>query len=83
LLILSRKLNQTILIGDDIAISVVYISKGKGKGKGRVKLGIEAPIEIPVHRSEVQAEIDEQRRWEIDDDDGGDGGEMEGQADGR
>jgi carbon storage regulator len=78
LLILSRKLNQTVLIGDDIAISVVYISKGKGKG--RVKLGIEAPIEIPVHRSEVQAEIDGQRRWEIDDD-GGDG--REGQADGR
>ena len=47
MLVLSRKKNETIVIGDDITIVVVEIRGDK------VRLGIEAPKEVPVHRQEV------------------------------
>jgi carbon storage regulator len=50
-LVLSRKLNQAIVIGDDIRIVVVAVERDT------VKLGIDAPRTIPVHRSEVYEEI--------------------------
>jgi len=50
-LVLSRKLNQSIMVGDDVRIVVVAVDRDT------VKLGIEAPREIPVHRSEVYEEI--------------------------
>ena len=46
-LVLSRKKNQSIIIGDSITIVVVEIRGDK------VRLGIEAPKEVPVHRGEV------------------------------
>ncbi|MFH1671936.1 MAG: carbon storage regulator CsrA [Pseudomonadota bacterium] len=51
MLILTRKLGEQITIGDDIVIRVVDI-----KG-GQVKLGIEAPIHIEVHREEIYERI--------------------------
>ncbi|WP_027339044.1 carbon storage regulator CsrA [Halonatronum saccharophilum] len=51
MLILTRKENQSIIIDDDIEIKVVELSDG------RVKLGIDAPRSIPVHRQEVYQEI--------------------------
>ena len=51
MLVLSRKANQSIMIGDDIRILVV------GVDRDQVKLGIEAPRHVPVHRFEVFAEI--------------------------
>jgi carbon storage regulator len=51
MLVLSRKLNQSIMVGDDVRIVVVSVDRDT------VKLGIEAPREIPVHRSEVYEEI--------------------------
>jgi carbon storage regulator len=47
MLVLTRKLNQEIVIGDDIRITVVAV------GSDQVKLGITAPRSIPVHRSEI------------------------------
>ncbi len=47
MLVLSRKLDQKIMIGDDIVITVVEIRGDK------VRLGIEAPTHIPIHRQEV------------------------------
>jgi carbon storage regulator len=47
MLILSRKLNEQIVIGDQIVITVVAIRGGN------VRLGIEAPENVPVHRQEV------------------------------
>ncbi len=51
MLVLSRKKNETIMIGTDIVLTVVDIRGDK------VRLGIEAPKEIPVHRGEVYAAI--------------------------
>jgi carbon storage regulator len=51
MLVLSRKLNQSIMIGDDVRIVVVSVDRDQ------VKIGIEAPRDISVHRSEVYEEI--------------------------
>jgi len=51
MLVLSRKKNESIVINDDITIVVVEIRGDK------VRLGIEAPKEIPVHRNEVYEAI--------------------------
>ena len=51
MLVLSRKANQSIMIGSDIRILVV------GLDGDQVKLGIEAPRDVPVHRFEIFAEI--------------------------
>ncbi len=50
MLVLTRKLGERILIGDDITITVVDI------GKSRVKLGIEAPAGHHILRSELVSE---------------------------
>lgn len=47
MLVLSRKVGQVIMIGDNIEVTVVEI-----KGNN-IKLGIKAPIEIPVARTEL------------------------------
>tara|TARA_Y100000034_G_C6853041_1_gene387237 strand:+ start:1039 stop:1239 length:201 start_codon:yes stop_codon:yes gene_type:complete len=55
-LVLTRKINESIIIGDDIKITVVNI------GKGRVRLGIKAPDTVTVHREEVYNEIVREER---------------------
>ena len=54
MLILSRKLDEKIMIGDDIEITIIEIRKDV------VKLGIAAPRAVPVHRQEVYEEIQEE-----------------------
>jgi len=56
MLVLSREIDEEIIIGDNIVIKVIDIEKFRGKG-GRVRLGIEAPREISVHRREVADQI--------------------------
>ena len=51
MLVLSRKKNEKIIIDDHITITVVEIRGDK------VRLGIQAPKEIPIHRSEIHAAI--------------------------
>lgn len=51
MLVLSRHRDESIMIGDDVMITIVDIRGDK------VRLGIEAPSEIPVHRQEVYEAI--------------------------
>ncbi len=51
MLVLSRKLNEQIVIAENIVITVVEIRGDK------VRLGIEAPKNVPVHRQEVYEAI--------------------------
>lgn len=51
MLVLSRKKNESIVINNDIRIVVVEIRGDK------VRLGVEAPREVPVHRREVYEAI--------------------------
>jgi carbon storage regulator len=64
MLVLTRKSNQSIMIGDDIEISVLSIMGEK------VRIGIQAPRDIPVFRKEVYLEIQQEKtagsRVEVD-----------------
>ena len=64
MLVLSRKKHESIIIGDNITIVVVEIRGDK------VRLGIEAPKEITVHRNEVYEAIQAANQKEKDDDEG-------------
>lgn len=56
MLVLTRKLGESVTIGDNIKISVIDI-------KGRqVRLGIEAPPEMTIHREEIYAKIQEENQ---------------------
>ena len=55
MLVLTRKGNQSIMIGDDIEVSVLAIMGEK------VRLGIEAPRSVPVFRKEVWVDIQSDR----------------------
>lgn len=68
MLVLSRKLNEGIVIGDNIRITIVGIQTEMKNGKrcaARVKIGILAPDEISVDREEVREEKEEKLRKEI------------------
>ncbi len=51
MLVLTRKVDESIMIGDSIEVKVLAVDGGS------VKLGIQAPREIPVHRKEIFEEI--------------------------
>lgn len=55
MLVLTRKCNQSIMIGDDIEVSVLAIMGEK------VRIGIQAPRDVPVFRKEVYLEIQQER----------------------
>ncbi len=51
MLVLSRQCNESIMVGDDVVVTIVDIRGDK------VRLGIQAPNEVPVHRREVHEAI--------------------------
>ena len=55
MLVLTRKTNQSIMIGDEIEVSVLAVSGDK------VRIGISAPRDVPVFRKEVYLSIQEER----------------------
>jgi carbon storage regulator len=59
MLVLSRKVQEEIVIGDGIRIKVIDVQGN------RVRLGIEAPHDIPVHRAEVSARINLEAQAEV------------------
>ena len=56
MLVLSRQKDESIMIGDDVEITIVDVRGDK------VRLGITAPKEIPVHRMEVYEAIQREKR---------------------
>ena len=55
MLVLTRRTNQSIMIGDEIEVSVLGVMGDK------VRVGIEAPRAVPVFRTEVYVEIQQDR----------------------
>ena len=55
MLVLSRQKDESIMVGDDVEITIVDVRGGK------VRLGITAPKSIPVHRKEVYETIQRQK----------------------
>ena len=53
MLVLSRKINESICVGGDIKVTVVRVHQG------RVQLGIDAPKHVSVNREEVQKLMEE------------------------
>jgi carbon storage regulator len=56
MLVLSRQRDESIMIGDDVKITIVDVRGDK------VRLGITAPKEIPVHRMEIYEAIQREKR---------------------
>jgi carbon storage regulator len=52
MLVLTRRRNESIVIGPNVTVRVVAIRKGS------VKLAIEAPPEVPIHREELRRRIE-------------------------
>lgn len=55
MLILTRKTDETIVIGDDIKVTILGVA-----GK-QIRIGIEAPSEVPVHREEIYDRIQQEK----------------------
>ena len=55
MLILSRKMGESIHVGDSVIVTVLGVSRGQ------VKIGIEAPRELIVHREEIYQRIQDEK----------------------
>ena len=55
MLVLTRRMGQSIIIGDDIVVKIL------GKAGEQIKIGIDAPNHISVHREEIQLKINTEK----------------------
>lgn len=60
MLVLSRKKNESIVIDGNIVVTIIEVRGDK------VRLGIEAPREVPIHRSEVFDAIQSERATDVE-----------------
>ena len=60
MLVLTRRIGESIRIGDRISVRVLDIQRGQ------VRFAIEAPREIPVHREEIYLQVQEENRRAVD-----------------
>ena len=58
MLILSRKSGESLMIGDDIVVTVLEVNQRQ------VRIGISAPQDVPVHREEIYLRVVSERRQE-------------------
>jgi len=72
MLILTRRINETLNIGDDVQVTVLGI-----KGN-QVRIGINAPRDVPVHREEIYQRIKREERMNAQNDEGDDKSNDEG-----
>lgn len=63
MLILTRRVGETLRIGDDVSVTILGI-----KGN-QVRVGIDAPKEVSVHREEIYQRIQNEKGIDIDDED--------------
>jgi len=54
MLILTRRMNETLVVGDDVRVTVLGINGNQ------VRIGVKAPRHIPVHREEIYEKIKKQ-----------------------
>lgn len=60
MLILTRKVGESVLIGNDISITILNVRGNQ------VKLGVEAPKEVSVHREEIYQRIKQMKDEQLD-----------------
>jgi len=60
MLILSRKVGESLMIGDDVVVTVLAI-----KGS-QVRIGIDADNEVPVHREEIYNKIKKKSQFKLE-----------------
>lgn len=58
MLVFTRKQGESIMIGDNIEVTITEVKGGKAR------IGIEAPRDIPVHRKEVYEQIQKEKNGE-------------------
>lgn len=59
MLVLKRKVNESIMIGDEIEIKIISFDKDG------IRIGIEAPREMPIYRKEIYIQIQEENQHAV------------------